>query len=136
MQTCGPPAHLALWRLPPSDCRFPGAGNGGSWEDANAEKAYKPIAQHLTTVAGNEALVSAINAQWGAAAAAGARPIEAFGEQPPVPPAACWWSELGARWRSLLVVPPALRRTTRPLTPAALCLHRPPPTPAQASTRG
>lgn len=62
---------------------FPGAGNGGNWQDPNAEQSYKPFPQHMTTVAGNEALVAAANSEWGAAAEGPrARPIEAFGLNP------------------------------------------------------
>lgn len=73
--------------------RFPGAGQAGDWADPNAERSYKPIAQHMTTVAGNEALVAAANAEWGAPA--GGRPIQAYGGwgRPPAclrPPARVW----------------------------------------------
>lgn len=36
---------------------FPGAGNAGDPDDLNSERAYRQMAAHMNTVAGNEALV-------------------------------------------------------------------------------
>ena len=36
---------------------FPGTGQAGAPDDLNAERAYAPMAVHMNTVAGNEALV-------------------------------------------------------------------------------
>lgn len=104
---------------------FPGGGQAGNWEDPNAEQQYKAIAQHMTTVAGNEALVAAANAEWGAAGEKPpARPVEAFGLNPGLIKTGIRQNFMGTGWMArvvegligkLNISPERYARTTVPL---------------------